>query len=279
MDGILTHYYFFKNSLKLIPSDIKKNLTFNNELLFNLTTFNVAPKYTYLYNPFKRNKYHLYDDIYSDKFNDYFTSVLVIMAKKNDYKKLLLVYSMVSYYVFNQELIKYIKAIKGENANIDLMLNNFDYYYLLKEENRDLSKTKITTLFKDLDYKNYYDELIHKLLVRHFNFFGSYAFYTKGYKRFKFFYSITEKSGFLRFLTNKKKDISKYQKKLDEDIFNNQKKEYILDDKFQKYSFDEFVNITLDKINVYYDAINSYLFDNNEKKIRDILNIPKERKI
>lgn len=288
MNGEMLNYYFLKDVIKHIPEEINSELTYDDSLLFNFANFLNIPKFTYLYNPFLKDKYQL-DKEFEKDFDSFFLECAISLNQLNDYKRLLFLYSILAIHNFRYHLNPYLVAIKKEKMTLEDCYNMLDVY-LSNKAQIDLTKTTLYSLFNEgFHYYDYVEDLIHKPLIRSYKFMGSSGYFTKGYKKFRHFCkknTVGEwKRGFYRMwdsLFARKKMGKKYflySKKMDMDLLNLKRKEYTSKDGIATEAFTDIwnqaLNDTLDQINV----LNDYLFAHNENKFRKRFNIHPEKKL
>ena len=286
MNGFMIRYYFLKKIINKLPEVIKKELEYTDDTLFDLATFLSTPYFYKLLSKFRKDKYKIYQRFDIDNLEKLLLESIILLSKVHDYKKLLLVYSMEAYISFDKYIIPYINTFKDEKTSLTEALLDLDYYYTLKYDNIDLSKTRISDIFKTkFIYQKYMDDLIHKPFVKVYSFFLSEEYMKKSYKN---------KNKFLRHHTKKKKGIKLLLTKLNDKLFYNklpitlhelsyndfvdtkilnlEKNTYSFDGKDIKLDFDEFIekiiNITYERIY----AINEYLFYKKSDKLLKLYN-------
>lgn len=285
MNGEMINYYFLKDVIKHIPSEIECELIYDDSLLFNFANFLNVPKFYCLYNLFKKDKYDL-NKKFEEDFNTFFLECAIYLHQLNDYKRLFFLYSILAINNFKKRLNPYLEKVKDKNDSFEKCYNMLDTY-LANKEQIDLTTTPLYELFNNaFIYYDYVEDLIHIPLLRAYKFMGSSGYFKKSYKRFRHF--------------AKKNTTGKYKKgfyNLFDHMFgkNKQKKKYFLytkdmnmnllnlkDDESKELSQETFNDVweislktTLEDIT----ALNDYLFAKNEKNFRKRFNIPQEKKL
>lgn len=289
----MLNYYIFKDSLEYIDKQIMDKIKYDDDLLFNLSTFNDLGLFFKLFNPFKKDKYQIYKKIYNENFYSFILECIYNAKTNNNYQQLLFIYAMCSSYILKKNFDSFIKNKLNRGLTYDKACNMIDYYYAMAKDKIDLSKVKLSKLFKNsFIYHNFMDNLIHNPLIKTYKFFCSKRYFThsmvmKGYyysscttSKFKlkyipyFLYDV-----FLNHLGKPKACSYIYTKRINTSILNLAKKEYIVDNISYNYSIEDIYNNTLNEIKDWYKAINQFIFFSDEKEIRKIFNINKNEKI
>ncbi|HIT43461.1 TPA: hypothetical protein IAA91_01290 [Candidatus Avacholeplasma faecigallinarum] len=290
----MLNYYFFKRCLESLPNHIKNNLEYDNDLLFNLSTFLDLGYYYKLFNPIKKDKYKLNIILKSDdRIFDFVLECLYICKKKNDYQGLLLIYAILSNKILSDYITPYINLYVDKKNSYQKLSNMIDYYYTKAIDKIDLTKISIASIFKcDFIYHDFIEQTIHNPLIKVYKFFCSKPYFTRALKRKEFYFTYCtlsttkiKKLGFLLFdlIINhfKKPKFNQfiYSNKVNTTIFNLGKKPYLIGEETYNYNFDELLDQALKKTNTYIDAINQYIQYDNDKQLKKLWNIDKNEKL
>ena len=286
MHGVMVNYYIFKDVINELPSQISEKKELMKDDLFNFANFNTTP---WFYCGFhKKDKYDLFNKLNGEKFNLFYADVLANLAKDLSYEKLIFVYGIYVNHLVYKKMGDYINALKANNTNYYEAYNMLDYYFANKFDNIDLKKTNLRMYFENgFTYYPFMDELIHNPLLRNFDIFQSNSYMKKSYNKKKNFYDFCTKSkfGFKKLLFkiggsfrhNKKTKYYFYNNKIDTRLLNLVENEYEIDNKIYKYNLEKYIKEIKIKAISDLKVINSYLFLNEDKKLRNLLNLPKDK--
>lgn len=289
----MLNYYIFKDSLESLDKQVIEKMEYDDDLLFNLSTFNDLGLFFKLFNPFKKDKYQIYKKIYNNDFYKFILECIGIAKANNNYQQLLFIYAMCSSFILKKNFDSFIKDKLSRRLSYDKACNMIDYYYAMSKDNLDLTKIKLSKHFKNsFIYHNYMEDLIHNPLIKIYKFFCSKRYFTHSMVMKGYYYSSCTTSKFkLKYIPyfiydilfnhlGKPKACSYiYNKRIKTSILNLAKKEYVVDDIVYNYSIEDIYNNSLNEIKAWYKAINQFIFFSDEKAIRKIFNIDKEEKI
>lgn len=235
------NYYLFTKIINNTDEYIKSKFNYTDCDLLSYLSFKIAPKYYA-----RKDKYDLYNRFKTDTFNDLIVECSINLDKENDFDNLLFIYGLIisntSFKLLNEKEIDSFKINKyiSEKYNISFDMNFY-------KENH-----------KKIDYKEKMDHLVHNPLIKIYNFFGSYNYFIRAYKKYK--------KNFKKEL--KQKDIP-VEYNFDEIVFDN----------VRITNIDDYIEFIYNEIKIKIDSLNEYLINNNDKKIRIEFNIAKEKKI
>ena len=160
MNGEMINYYFLKDVIKHIPSEIECELIYDDSLLFNFANFLNVPKFYCLYNLFKKDKYDL-NKKFEEDFNTFFLECAIYLHQLNDYKRLFFLYSILAINNFKKRLNPYLEKVKDENDSFEKCYNMLDTY-LANKEQIDLTTTPLYELFNK-SFTQHYNKKFTKL--------------------------------------------------------------------------------------------------------------------
>lgn len=289
VNAVMIHYYFFKDVVSKLDLNIQTCLDYDDNLIFNLANFNTTPSFYKLFNLYKNDKYKIQNYFDGNDFNSFIVDCIINLQKDNDYKKLLFLYAMVSHKILNNYLYPYIHALKSNDYSFNIALNMLDFYYS-KWHGYDITKESIYKTFQNsFIYYDYMDELIRNPLIKNFKLMSSQAYFNRCYKKKKKFYKKYAKVRFkiiylsLLSIFYLKHGITPkefpYKDKLDTKLLNKKKEYFKIGEKEYNDTVEEIIQKALKETISTIQAINSYLFSNNDTKIRKIFNIPETKKL
>jgi len=283
----MTHYYFFKKLVESIPTHLHDNMEYDNDLLFNLSTFNNVGTFYMLFNPIKIDKYKFDDNLKSNKFNSFIMECLYICKKKNDHMQLLFIYAMVAHNILEQKINDYLVPKIEKKRSYSKMCNMIEFYYAMANDNINLTKINLTKYFPNgFIYHDFMDKLITNPFIKVFGAFCTKQYYTKAYNRkklyFNFFTRSKTKLKLIPYLlydlifNHRGKPKAKnylYSNKVDTSILNLTNMPYLVGDETFTYSFEDILNQALEEAIEYMEAINSYVINDNPKPIKKLFKI------
>lgn len=295
MKGCVLNYYFMMDCLKRLPISATEPFPKDNSIYFSLANFSSVSVYSFIYNPFKKDKYQL------DKLiREHYKELLIESAIefKNNMEEsdsfyiegILLLYGLITTNTLRDYLYPYLKAVTKDTYDLDLCLNMIDSYMANKKDTIDLTKESLSSLFpKGYTYYDSVEKLIRNPMVKLFRFMGTNAYYEKSYKKFykaakysnqtgrKWDYKLFDKL-FARH--KEKKQYLIYTKDIDADIFNLKNNPYTLDGKELTSSFEDIFKDAREEAVKRLNALNSYLFiPKGEVEFRAVFKIDKEKKL
>lgn len=289
MYGAMIHYYFFNDLVSKLDSNILQKMDYDDNLIFNIANFNTSPSFYKIFNLFKGDKYKIQNKFDNNEYNSFIVDCIINLQKENDYKKLLFLYGMVSHRILNNYIYPYIYTLKSDEYSFNRALNMLDFY-LSKWNSFDVTKESIYKKFSEaFTYYDYMDELIRNPMVKDFKLMSSQEYFKKCYKNKKKFYKkfakVKYKSIYLSLvaLLYHKNGLSPkefpYKDRIDTRLLNKKKEFFKIGDKEYNDTFEEMIQKAQKEALNTISAINSYLFSNNDVKIRKIYNIPETKKL
>ena len=289
MYGAMLHYYFFKDVVEKLDNSIKSKLEYDDNLIFNFANFNTSSLFYKIFNPFKNDKYNIQNYFDKDTFNSIIIDSAISIQKNNDFNKLLFLYGMIAHKTLNDYLYPYVNALKSNTYSFNDALNMLDFYSA-KRNGLDITKESIYKIFKDsFQYYDYMDEVIRFPMIKTCKLMSSFTYFTKCYKRKRKFYKKYARAKYrivwIKFISifYRKHSLSPkefiYKKKIDTNLLNVKKVEFKIGEKIYNDNLDELINKAVKESLNIIRAVNSYLFDNNDKKLRQIYNIPQTKKL
>lgn len=270
MNALYLHYAFFKRVTEGLDDYIKKEIEYDDNLIFNLSGFNNIGNY-YSLKSFK-DKYKFSEGL-NENFDTFITECLLNISKNNDYQKLYFLYALISSHVLDKYLLDYIESIEGKNLSKEKLYKMIDFS-IASIDKVDISNNNLYKMFEEsFTYYDYMDDLIHEPCIMTLKFMASKEYFKKCYKKKKkFLKSFTKRNIF--FLNHKIINVLFRSKKNTNDFImkDNRKIDITLisNETLQK-AYNEVKNII--------NEVNDYLFNFNEKGVRKIFNIPKDKKI
>ena len=261
MDGLALKYFIFKKLIDKLPIVIKDNLHYQDSDLINYISFDSSSLFV------NKDKYQIYDNFRSPKYNDFIVEVIINLSIKNDYEKLLFVYGILVSDYTNKYFNEYLSNFNNEESKYRL-LNMIDLY-ISKTYEIDLNDE----LFKNYTYYNYMDELIHSPMIRIYNFLCSNEYFKNAYKKMNSFYQKNKKIKSL----NKEDYI--FPDEVLTSILNNERNKIKILNKEINYDIDQYIDYVTNKIFDDIKGINEYLFEKNDTRFREIFKINKDKKI
>lgn len=270
MNAPYLHYSFFKKVTEGIPNYIKKEIEYDDDLIFNLSGFNDIGYY-YSLKSFK-DKYNFSDSL-KEKFDEFIVECIIKLSKENDYESLYFLYAMISNNVIDKYLNQYVDSVKGNKLRKEKLYKMIDFS-IASKDNFDIKNNNLYKRFKkSFNYYKYMDNLIHEPCIGTLKFLASTEYFKRCYKKKKKFYkSFTNYNirypyhKFISLLFRTKKNINDFIMKDNRNI------DLIL-------ISDKTINKALDEVLEYIEAINEYLFDLKESNLRKLFNIKKEKKL
>ncbi len=262
MNRIIIKYYFFKDLLTKLNNNLIIKFNYNNDDLFNYSSFIDLPSY---YNFYKKSKPFFNKNVFNndnDIFLSFIRELVLNIDRKNDFDNLLFIYGLLSSFILDKNLDKYYESNEIEDKNI--IDNMLDYHLMKTNDNIDLSSNYLFKLFKNINYTNKMKQLVHYPFVKIYNQFGEVQFINNCYKKRKSFYKhYAIKNIFSpKFIFKNKKYKLKYRYIKYESI-----DEKLLSD------LDYIINKSIYEVNEYIDTINLYLFENKDKDFRKLFKI------
>lgn len=292
MKGAMLNYYFMMDCMSYLNDAIKDSLPKDKSIYFNVSNFSSVSSYSFIYNPFKKDKYDLENKI-RENYKDFIVEATINLKanmEENDsffIEGLLLLYGLITTNTLRDYLYPYLKGIKKDDLNLDLALNILDSYIANKKEKIDLTKKSIYSLFPSAyTYYNSFENLIRNPMIRCFLFMGTNSYYIKSYKRFNKFAKNSNKESklwdykiFDKLFRGKKKYLI-YTHEEDSTLLNLKKETYIINGLEHHHTFDDILKeakeASLKRIN----ALNSYLFmQKKENDFRIEFNIREDKKL
>ncbi len=278
----MLHYYFLKQVIEKLPYNIKNNLEYDNDLLFNLATFNDLGLFYKIFNPIKKDKYRLNEKLESDKFNDFILECIYICKKNNNYQQLLFIYAMISHNILHRHISEYLSIRLSKKLRFDTACNMIDYYYTKANDNIDLTKVALTDYFPNgFIYHDFMEDLIHKPFIKVFSFFCTDSYFNHAMKMKKCFYSHFNRSKTrIKLIPYKLYDIIfnhrgkpkaslyLYTSKVDTSLFNLRKKPYLIGENTYTYSLEDVINNALNETKRWIDAIHQFISYDNDKLLK-----------
>lgn len=283
----MLHYYFLKQSIEKIPGNIKNNLEYDNDLLFNLSTFNDLGVFYKLFNPVRKDKYRLNELLESEKFYEFILECLHICKRANDYRQFLFIHAMTAHFILQRHVDQYLSVRLSKSLRYDAACNMIDYYYAMAEDNLDLTKTALTDYFPGgFVYYDYMESLIHKPFIKVFSFFCTKSYFTHSMKMKKNFYAHFNRSKtrvklvfyklydiLLNHRGKPKASLYLYTSKVDTSLFNLRKKPYLIGETTYTYSLEDIIANALAETKEITDAMVQFISYDNDKPLKKILKI------
>lgn len=270
----MTQYYFLKDIINSLPLNVKNNLKYNNSLLFNVATFNDCGIFYKLFNPIKKDKYKINDKINSQLFNDFIIECSYQCKKNDNYKQLLFLYGIITNHILKENIDKYLSIRLNKKLTYDKACNIIDCYYAKLNDNLDLTKVAITDYFKDgFKYTDYMENMIHNPCIKVFSFFCTKTYFSHSLKIKKLYYKyFTRSKTKIKLFPYKIYDLIFnhrgkpkatsyiYTKKIDANLFNFNKKPYLINDITYNNSLDDVINDAKGQALEIIKSLNSYIF-------------------
>ncbi len=270
----MTQYYFLKDIINSLPLNVKNNLKYNNSLLFNVATFNDCGIFYKLFNPIKKDKYKINDKINSQLFNDFIIECSYQCKKNDNYKQLLFLYGIITNHILKENIDKYLSIRLNKKLTYDKACNIIDCYYAKLNDNLDLTKVSITDYFKDgFKYTDYMENMIHNPCIKVFSFFCTKTYFSHSLKIKKLYYKyFTRSKTKIKLFPYKIYDLIFnhrgkpkatsyiYTKKIDANLFNFNKKPYLINDITYNNSLDDVINDAKGQALEIIKSLNSYIF-------------------
>lgn len=295
MKGSILNYYFMKDCIKEIPNVVKDIFPKENSIYFNLSNFSSVSIYSFIYNPFKKDKYEI-DKLIRNNYLDFIVESAILlkssMEENDSYftECLLFLYGLITTNTLRDYLYPYLKGIKKDSLNLDYALNVLDYYYAKKKDKIDLTKESIYHLFPTAyTYYDSIEQLIRNPMIKCYRFMGTNSYFKKSYKRFNKFAKRSNKTNrlwdykFYDKLFNRKKEKKEYliyTKNEDSSLLNLKKESYIVNGIEKNESLDQLLKIAKDKAIKRIEALNKYLFiPKGEQEFREEFHIDKLKKL
>lgn len=270
----MTQYYFLKDIINSLPLNVKNNLKYNNSLLFNVATFNDCGIFYKLFNPIRKDKYKINDKIHSQLFNDFIIECSYQCKKNDNYKQLLFLYGIITNHILKENIDKYLSIRLNKKLTYDKACNIIDCYYAKLNDNLDLTKVSITDYFKDgFKYTDYMESMIHNPCIKVFSFFCTKTYFSHSLKIKKLYYKyFTRSKTKIKLFPYKIYDLIFnhrgkpkatsyiYTKKIDANLFNFNKKPYLINDITYNNSLDDVINDAKGQALEIIKSLNSYIF-------------------
>ncbi len=290
----MTNYYFLNDILEKLPNSVEEKKEISKDLIFNFANFNTT-SWFYKGYKIKKDKYKLYKKLESENFDLFFINLLSELSIRLtdddlNYERLIFLYGIYTNHLLMTKLKSYILSLKSSTTNLYEAYNMIDYYLANKYEDINLKEVDLRNRFEDgFNYYEYQDNLLHNPLLVTYNMFLSKEYLRKSYKKKARFFELygDSKFGFrkklFRFISIFYKNVMSphyfYKDKIDTKILNIPKLNYDIGEKKHNLNLIEFIDELEKEAIKTIEGINDYLFNNNDKKIRKIFNIPKERKM
>lgn len=286
MPTTMLKYYFLKDLLNELPDGIKDVSSIDKNIILDASTLIDAPSFYLMFNPFKKDKYKLDLKLNSDKFMPFIYDCIQNFKKNPTNEKLILIYGLITSYVLNKNIIPYINAKLPPYMDFFTATNMIDFYYA-KVKGLDLSKVDLTYEFQDgFIYRDEFEEIINRPLIKNFNFLSSKTYFIKAYKDEWIYYSYFTRSRFkIKFAILKIYDLifshrkgkqklsrSIIKNKIDTKILNLTKQRYIINDKEYFNSLDELIKKAHNEAFGLLTIVNNYLFYNMEIEFNNTFN-------
>lgn len=267
MNALILKYFCFKKLIDKEPELIKEKLEYDDSLLFSLLSFKQSAMF---YS--KKDKYDIYNKLNNESFIDLIIESAINLSKENDYNQLLFLYSFVIDYYVDYYITPYL-SIFAKDYSLCEACNMLDS--IVANQNEFNISIPLSKQFKDaFKYYDYMDDLIHLIMIKLYNFFGSTNYFKIAYKKTKKFY----KNYKAKINGINKKEL-KYPETYSTSILNKNKDEYEIYDKVLKYDLNEYINYINNIINRKIKSLNAYLFDNFKDDFIKEFNIPVDKKI
>jgi hypothetical protein len=148
----------------------------------------------------------------------------------------------------------------------------------------DLSIEKLSTIFPNsFEIKEYQINLINEAMIKSFGFLRCENYYKKCINNYKYYLKhLTTSKYKIKYFLFKIYDIFRrkskrkastyiYFKYINIELLNKYNKPYLIDEVTYNYSLEQLIEITIDEAYLYVEAINAYLFKNNNKLIKEII--------
>jgi hypothetical protein len=293
MKGALLNYFFLMKTIKELPTTMTDKFPKDKSAYFNFANFLNVSTYSFIYNPFKKDKYKL-QELIRNNYKEFIVEVSILFkAHMEDSDSIfidgiLFLYGLISTNTLMDYLYPYIKGIKKDSYNLDKALNYLDSYIAAKD-NIDLTKTSLYELFPNAyTYYDSIEEFIRNPLIKCFRFMGSNSYYKKSYKRFHTAGKNSNKRGRLwdyiffdkLFHKKDKKEYLIYTKYEDLSLLNLKKEDYIVNGITYNTTFEEVLDKALELSLKRIHALNSYLFlEKKDQEFRLEFNIDKNKKL
>lgn len=294
MKGSFINYYFMKDCIKEIPNAVKDVFPKENSIYFNMANFSTVSIYSFIYNPFKKDKYELDLKLRSSYLNFIVECAILLkssMEENDSYfiESLLFLYGLITTNTLSDYLYPYLKGIKKDALNLDSALNILDTY-MAKKNKIDLTKESLYSLFPNAyTYYDSIEQLIRNPMVKCYRFMGTNTYYKKSYKRFNKFAKHSKDQSRLwdyklfdnLFRRKKNKKIYLiYTKDEDSTLLNLKKEAYIVNGIEKHESFEQLLKLAKDKAIKRIEALNNYLFiPKGEQEFREEFHIDKLKKL
>lgn len=290
MAEALVHYYFFKDSLKNLDDKYKEYLSLSDDKIFLKSNTMMISKY------YKSNKLHSYNyeiknKLHNLKTKEFLKTVCEYTLNNNICdENLLMLYGIVAEYTIESYLNPFIIARSGiytmsnkksykHRYNRNKLEKALDQLMFKEREDNDLLNIDLTKKFNGgfrfsfidlnmLDYsinKVYFFPNTFALYNKSARLFRRYSKNSK-YDIFKIKNVIIYVNNFLRSKFSKKFEyISPYKKLQNIDYKNKHKASYpdIVTGESKTDDFDTLYNKALEQVEIYYEAINKYIFLHN----------------
>ncbi len=264
------HYTFFKKVTLNIESMIKKEIEYDDNLIFNLANFNNIG-YFYSLKSFK-DKYQFTDKL-NEKFDEFIVECLLNIEKHNNYNQLFFLYSLVASNTLEKYLNKYLESIENDKLNDEEIYKMIDFS-ISSKDNIDISKNNLYKIFKNsFEYYDYMDELIHNPCIKLFRFMASTNYFKRCYKNKKKYYKSFMKTN-LRYPIHLLVSKMFRSKKRTKDMLYNDPRDTDI-----PLITDGMLDIAYKDVMKKIEAINAYLFDDKESDLRKEFNIDNEQKL
>ncbi len=235
------NYYLFNQIVDNLDGYIKSKFEYENTDILSYIYFkNVPSCYS------KKDKYKLVENFNTDKFKDFIIECAINLSKENDFDNLLFLYGLIISYSSSKLLSKY-----------EIDKNLIDNYISKKYEILfDINYFKDNSK-KIFNYTEKMDDMVHNPLIRIFDLFLSNNYFSRGYKKCKKYFKKESKNiNTIDEINIEIPSINKYIKNID-----------------------DFIDYIYNEIKEIIDSVNTYLIERNDKQIRVIFNIDKEKKL
>ncbi len=289
----MLHYYFLKRIVDNTPTPIKEKLEYDNDLIFNLSTFNDLGMFYKLFHPVKKDKYKLNEKLSSEQFKDFILECLFICKKNNDNQQLLFIYAMICHNILKENIDTFLSARLTKKLKYDIACNMIDFYYAKAYDKLDLTKIPLTAFFPNgFTYYEFMEELIHNPFIKIFSFFCTKQYFSHAMKRKKFYYSYCNRSRtkikliFYKFYDwifnhrgKPKASHYLYTKKVNTTLFNLRNKPYLIGEETYTYSLENVIDNAYNLAKDNLEVINQYIFYDNDKPLKKFYKIEKTENI
>ena len=187
---------------------------------------------------------------------------------------MLFLYGIITNHILKENIDKYLSIRLNKKLTYDKACNIIDCYYAKLNDNLDLTKVSITDYFKDgFKYTDYMENMIHNPCIKVFSFFCTKTYFSHSLKIKKLYYKyFTRSKTKIKLFPYKIYDLIFnhrgkpkatsyiYTKKIDANLFNFNKKPYLINDITYNNSLDDVINDAKGQALEIIKSLNSYIF-------------------